>query len=369
MGERAKNEYFPDKVTAPGETLRELLQERSVPQSELATRMGRPVKTISEIVNGKAAITPETALQLELVLGVPASFWTQREQHYREYLARIQQSVELRRHVQWAEGLPYRSLQELGLVPPTRSPLERLTRLLEFFGVASPDQWREWNRGLRVAFRMSTSLDANEYALSAWLRAGVLASERIDCAQYEEGRFISVLREARGLTREPPRVFQPELTRACAGAGVAVVLVPELPGSRASGATRWIGSRKAIVQLSLRYRTDDHLWFTFFHEAAHILCHARRSIFIEANGHGGEDESEANRWAADFLIPPTRFAELQLLRRYSKEQLRSFAADLGVAPGIVVGRLQHEGLLPHTHCNDLKQRFRWVSEPASGARD
>ena len=91
MASSAKNEYYPDYVSPPGETLREILEDRGVSQAELAIRTGRPKKTISEIVNGKAAITPETALQLELVLGIPADFWNAREQHYREYLARLEQ--------------------------------------------------------------------------------------------------------------------------------------------------------------------------------------------------------------------------------------------------------------------------------------
>jgi HTH-type transcriptional regulator/antitoxin HigA len=369
MGENVRNEYRPDEVSPPGETLRELLQGKSMPQSELATRMGRPIKTISEIVNGKAAITPATALQLEFVLGVPASFWVQREHHYREHLARVELAQRLDQQVEWAERLPYRELQRLGCVPATRVPLDRMRKLLEFFGVASPEQWRQWHRSLEVAFRKSASFEVDQYALSAWLRAGVLEAERIECEQYDERRFLRALREARRLTREPPRVFHPELTRICASAGVAVVLVPELTGSRASGATRWLSSKKALIQLSLCYRTDDHLWFAFFHEAAHILHHGRRSIFIETNDHEGDTENEANRWAADLLIPPSRFAELASGGYRRKARLMEFAANVGVSSGIVVGRLQHEGLLPHTHCNDLKQRFCWAPGPEVRARN
>src|SRR2546428_9503399 len=89
MASMLQNEYYPDYVSPPGETLLETLEAIGMSQAELAKRMGCPVKTINEIIEKKAPITTETALQLEQVLHVPASFWLKREQHYRESLARL----------------------------------------------------------------------------------------------------------------------------------------------------------------------------------------------------------------------------------------------------------------------------------------
>lgn len=80
--------YSPNKISAPGVTLFDILEERTMTQADLAQRTGRPLKTINEIIKGKAAITSETAIQLERVLGTPAAFWNQRETNYRAYLAR-----------------------------------------------------------------------------------------------------------------------------------------------------------------------------------------------------------------------------------------------------------------------------------------
>jgi len=90
-----RNEYRPDIVSAPGETLLEMLEERSMTQAELAARTGRPEKTINEIVKGKAAITPDTALQFERVFGTPATFWLDRERLYQEYMARRREAERL----------------------------------------------------------------------------------------------------------------------------------------------------------------------------------------------------------------------------------------------------------------------------------
>lgn len=77
-----------DLAIPQGELLEEELAERGMSQIELAQRMGRPRQKINEIIRGKRAITPETALQLEQVLGIPARLWLGLETDYRLTLAR-----------------------------------------------------------------------------------------------------------------------------------------------------------------------------------------------------------------------------------------------------------------------------------------
>jgi HTH-type transcriptional regulator/antitoxin HigA len=362
MVDRIENEYSPSEVSLPGETLREVLEERQISQSELAKRMGRPKKTISEIINGKAAITPATALQLELVLGITARFWNAREQHFREYLARRAQEEELERRAEWAKVFPYSAMVKEGLVEYAKGKPEKVKNLLGYFGVSSPEQWNEVHSQPIAAYRRSTAFEADSGALAAWLRAGVLEADEITCRSFDRDSFVKALVSAKALTREPPEVFQPALVDSFADAGVAVTFVPQLPKSRVSGATRWLSPTKAMIQLSLRYKTDDHLWFTFFHEAAHILLHGKRLVFLEGGKHEGELEQEANQWAADFLIPPVPYSEFVRRSVLSKQALAEYADRLGIAPGILVGRLQHEGHLPHSHRNELKRRFEWVRE-------
>lgn len=363
MNKVIRNEYLPNEVSPPGDTLRELLGERGISQADLSARMGRPQKTISEIANGKAAITPETALELELVLGVAAEFWVARERDYRTHLAKARQERRLRSDVAWARRFPVRQMVEFGWIPAAEDVAGRVKILLEFFGVASTKQWKLKNESYRVAYRKSATFAPEEYALSAWLRAGIATGERLAVKPYKRDAFLRTLTEARGMTTSPPSEFQPKLTSLCAESGVAVAFVPELPRSRASGATMWLGPSRALIQLSFRYKTDDHFWFTFFHEAAHVLLHKKDAIFLETEERSGEeDEEAANRWAADFLIPRRYNRDLSSgAQYYSKKFIQDFAETVGIAPGIVVGRLQHDELLPHTHCNDLKRKFRWLA--------
>jgi len=160
---------------------------------------------------------------------------------------------------------------------------------------------------------------------------------------------------------EPPEIFQPEVVRLCSRAGVAITFIPELPKIRVSGVTRWLSSHKALIQLNLRYKTDDQLWFTFFHEAGHIIQRRKRAVFIDHEFNQPEDveEQEANNFAANILIPPTKLKEFTGKGDKTKKAIKFVASEIGIAPGIVVGRLQHEGFLPYSYCNDLKRRFCW----------
>ena len=196
--------------------------------------------------------------------------------------------------------------------------------------------------------------------MAAWLRQGEQQAQGLRCAPYEPRRFRRLLGEIRGLTSRPPDVFQLELVRLCAESGVAVVFVPELPKLRISGAARWISPRKALIQLSLRYKTNDHLWFSFFHEAGHVLLHGKRSVFIDDGKGSDGEEAEANTFAANLLVPPAIYGRLIATRPPSEPAVFQASKEAGVAPGIIVGRLQHDGLLRYDQMNHLKERFTWV---------
>jgi len=364
MGNAVKNQYLPDDVSIRGRTLMDTLDALGMSQAELAERSGRSKKMINEIIQGKAPITPRMALELERVLGVPASFWNNRERHYREALARSEEQARLQHHLQWLDTLPVKAMAKWGWIEKHKEKVPQIKEMLSFFGIASPDQWPPLEQSLarQVAFRKSAAFQADAGALMAWLRQGELEAGKIHCAPYDASKFAQTLEAIRHLTTELPEVFQPELSRLCADCGVVVVFIPELPKTRVSGATRWLRPEKALIQLSLRYKTDDHLWPSFFHEAGHILKHGKKEIFIEGAALDMNDakEAEADKFAAEFLIPRKAYVAFSQQRPFSKEAIRQFAVQHGISPGIVVGRLQHDGHLPMSHCNDLKKRYSFL---------
>ncbi len=367
MNNMIQNQYTPNFVSPPGDTLQETLEALGMTQAELAERTGRPKKTINEIIQGKAAITPETALQLERVLGVPAAFWLRREQHYREFLARREEEDRFSKQTNWLKQVPLHQMIAFKWIKKFDDPMQQLREVLNFFGIVSPEQWQELYVN-SVAYRRSLKLESDGSTVAAWLRRGEIQARYIQCAPFDETKFRQALSRFRLLTVQPPEVIEAEVRRECAFAGVVAIFVRELPGMRVCGATRWLTPTKALIQLSLRYKWEDQIWHTFFHEAGHILLHGKRDTFIDSeNGIKDEEElkkleDEADRFAANALIPRPRFQSFVAERSFDAYAVRRFAEELGISPGIVVGQLQHDGHLKYSQLNHLRRRFTWADE-------
>ena len=363
------NAYKPNYVLAPGATLLEMLEERGWTQAELAHRMGRPLKTINEIVKGKASITPETALQLERTLGASASFWLNNERRYREHLAREDEESSFAQHASWLKELPVKKMIDLGWIPAARTAGERVREVLKFFAIANPMPWPDLGGLASGAFRKSLVYDSHSAALAAWLRRGELEAEKVATAPYNEQKLRLLLPTLRALTLESQASFEQKLRDLCGECGVAVALVPELPGVRVSGVARWLGAlgrQKAVVQMSYRYRSNDSFWFTFFHELGHLLLHRKQGLFIDFEGqkYTDQQEAEANEFAAEVLIPAAKLSPSKKAA-WNESRIRATAQMLGIHPGILVGRLQHGKALPYrTALNSLKEKLSWADSKA-----
>jgi len=351
-------EFQPDYAVPPGATLQETIDALGMTQRDLALRTGLAAKTINEIVNGKAPITPETSILLERVTGVPARMWNSLEANYREQLARIGDRQRSESDLEWLKTIPTKELMERGAIKDTDDNVQLLHAVLQFFGVGTLAQWEQlWDRP-EVAFRRSRRFCAEAGALASWLRLGEIDAQRLAVKPYDKERFQSALSTIRKLTVERCETFEPRMIELAAEAGVAVVFVRELKKCPVSGAARWLAPDKALIQLSLRYKTDDQLWFSFFHEASHVLFDAKKRIYVDDGDSTDEREVRADRFAAEFLIPTEHNDSLKALT--TRNAIVSFASSIGIAPGIVVGRLQKEGVLKWaTNLNDLKRRFRW----------
>lgn len=363
MVESNKNQFKPNYAIAPGEILADELEVRAMSQKELSKRTGLSEKHIIAILKAKASITPETALKFERAIGMPVDYWLNLESHYQETKARLAEEEKLQADLDWLKRVPVNEMVKLGWLTKHTSPKDKLVELLEFFGIASVKQWQEMWPKVSVAYRQNNTHEIFPEAISAWLRQGELEATKIDCSPFDKAKFRAALDGIRKLTNEKPESFVPAMQDACARAGVAVVFVPCLPKTGVSGATRWVNSNKAIIQLSLRYRTNDHFWFTFFHEAGHILLHGKKELFLEyQNGLDDEKEQEANHFAQNELIPEKAMNRFIAQGSFTRANIQSFAREVGIAPGVVVGQLHHRGLLDYKIHSNLKQSYKWAHE-------
>jgi HTH-type transcriptional regulator/antitoxin HigA len=351
--------FRPDYTMSPGETLSEVLSARGMSQAELARRAGLSTKHINQIVSGAASLSAETAVKLEFVTGVPAQLWTALEAVHQVAQTRDDESSRLESQVGWLDEVPVAELVKRGFLRDDTSPVERLRQVLAFFKVASPDTWNQvW--AAPTAYRQSRAFDVDYGALAAWLRIGEIHAERADLPRFDRAKFRDALPHIRGLTKiDDPKIWLPKLKQTCADAGVALVIEREIAGARINGAVRWLPSERPLIMLSVRHRWADIFWFTFFHEAAHVLLHDRRRFTI-VDGADRPDidntiEHEADDFASRTLLPRTFDSRLALVR--SQAEAFALAREAGVHPGIVVGRLQHDKVIPHSHFNRLRTRL------------
>lgn len=275
---------------------------------------------------------------------------------------------------EWSRIFPLSTMRKLRFsLPQGKSDAEVL---LNFFDVRSPDAWRARWSHYPVAFRQTQKFDFHREALAAWVREAEIVARQIPFAEFDEAKLRASLSELRRLTREDAAFSLEQAQEICSYCGVALVLIPELPGTRISGCSRWLTDSHAMVGLTPRYKSGEQLWFTFFHELGHILLHGHRRLFVVDNAAGemGDDvvdpvmakyEEEADRFAADILIPPAELAKLPLHQpdELTSELIQDFAESIEIHPGIVIGRLQHDKVLEYWRGNKLKQKLDWGFVP------
>lgn len=366
---RQEESLMPNWASPPGDTISDVLQERGWSQGEFARRLGYSDKHVSHLLRGIATLTRDTAEKLEKVIGGSVDFWLAREAKYRERKERLEQEARHKAWSPWLDQIPVRYLMKMGIIPKLRMTANNkpaiVKELLHFFSVASPAEWESTYVAMEASFRRSQAAQTDIGAISAWLRLGEIQVEKSGpCPNtFNKTKFKKALKEIRSLTRSRAEIFSPKMKETLWDAGVQLIFVESLPRAQVSGVARWLNKRP-VIQLSLFGRTNDKFWFTFFHEAAHILLHSnnaaeKKLVFLdnpEAESNDSKHEREANEWAANFLISEEYVKLLPQLK--TKSQVKQFAKEVGIHPGIVVGRLQHEQIIPFNYFNDLKQKFR-----------
>lgn len=359
----AEGTFQPDWFSKPGDTLSKLLAQRSVSAMQLANQMGCEPSIVRGLLAGTVAIDERLAELLARAVGGSSEFWKARQARFESDLARVSHSVAPDKAKAWVKTLPLRQMAEAGWISQVNDRAAAIRQALSYFDVADPDEWEGKYTHFQnsFAFRTSAHFEAKMGAVAAWLRQGEIEAASILCSTWHPARFRAELENLRVLTKaKNPAYFIPKLRAVCARAGVAVVFVRAPAGCRASGASRFLpDAKRALIILSFRHLSDDHFWFSFFHEAGHLLLHGEQSTFVDGGGAAAnKKEAEANAFAAGILVPVSRHDTMMNLRPRARDIIR-FALSVGVSPGIVVGQMQHLKLIPPSKLNWLKRRYSW----------
>ncbi|MFD0740248.1 ImmA/IrrE family metallo-endopeptidase [Lysobacter koreensis] len=349
--------FAPDWASPPGRTIQALLDKRGVMAADLAGRLEISLSSLQELLDGTYRITDELADQLQVHLGATARFWKSREEQFRTAEAMPEISTDA-----LADRIPLRDMIRFGWLDRFRRDDGELAAALRFFGLKTPGEFNAKYEGLTaaLAFRRSASFEVKPGSLAAWFRAAEIQTESAECADWNRPLFVEALSKARALTRErDPAQFIPRLRDICGAAGVVVAIVRAPTGCPVSGATFFSNPRRAVILLSARHLTDDHFWFSFFHEAGHVVLHGENTIFVETDSSDfGNKEQEANEFSSSLLVPGCHQQMLRTLAP-TKYDIVRFARLVGVSPGIITGQLQHLGLLRRNQFNFLKRKYKF----------
>ncbi|MBQ3333984.1 MAG: HigA family addiction module antidote protein [Eubacteriaceae bacterium] len=338
-------------ATPPGATIKEQLNDRGMSQKEFAVRMDMSEKHISKLINGEVRLTPETAVRLETVLGVPAAFWNRLEAIYREKIVKAEAENAMDADVEMAKKFPYHEMAKFGWVPETRDPKKKAVHLRKFFEVVNLSLLGN-EQITRIACRRLLITEKSDLALMAWAQQAKIEARKIQTSPINIKGLIAMLPEIRMMTILKPKEFCPRLKQCLSNCGIALIFLPHLKGSFLQGASFMDGT-KIVVGLTFRGKDADKFWFSLFHELAHIVL----GHIGKPNGTTEDDENAADRWSENALIKNDAFERFNREGDYSESSVLKFAEEQGIAPGIVIGRMQLEGMIKYNRFNHLKEKY------------
>lgn len=346
------NEY--NFIAAPGEFIQEWMEETGINQAELARRLGVSRKHVSQLLTGKAALTPATALALERVTGVPARIWNRYEAGYRDALLREEQRKQAIDSYAAAKSFPLAYLRKIGVITANAGDkAATVSQLLSFLGVASFSAFSaSWSESSMAYRRRAASRETDLPSLASWL---LLGEKQLpdNLPPLDKAALKALLPQLRELTCSKIHKALPEARRYLQEVGVALCIVPAIKSLGVHGVTRWVNG-SPVIQLSTLYKTDDQIWFTLFHEIGHVLLHSDTQLFISDDDSQAEEEADA--FAARTLIPEPY--QNSLPRKRDLKLVKEMAEEIGVAPSIILGQAQHKtGDYAWGHA--LKQKINW----------
>lgn len=325
----------------PGESIREQLDIRYMSQKEFALRMSMSEKHVSNLLNGKVSLTNEVANRLERVLGVPARFWNRLESLYREDLRKVEAENLADKEINFIDSFPYKDMVKAHMVKKASNHVEKHVNLCQFFEVANLsvlDDKRIWP----IACRQLGDTDKAMRAKLVVAQYAKLHARNISVDTYKKDKIDKALHRLKQYTKYESFDFFEEIQTLLARCGIALVLVPHIPGSFLQGVS-FIdeSSKKIVVGITLRQKRADVFWFTLYHELVHIM----EGHLDRIEGLYRDDESIADTVASNWLIDSAAYHVFTNQSQLSIQEIREFADTQEVGVSLVIGRLQKDKII------------------------
>jgi len=350
----------------PSEILKDIIEDREITQKNLATKLGISLKHMSELVSGQVSFTTSMALKLAFVLDTPADTWLQLQANYDMIRSRLAIKTQIDQQYESEKDLLseftecYSNLQAWDLVPKTLVRKDRYTNILDFFAIPSLQLLS--NNYQLAKFRKGAN-EPDSRSVAGWLRYGEKQFDELSLKDpFNISKFKQSLEAIKGLTNMPISKASRELVRICAEAGVVVVFTPYFTKTHINGSTRWIVPSRPLIQLSERNKRSDALWFTFFHEAAHIILHSKKQSYINWDSVEEEtnllEERAADEYAKNFMIPLAKYEAFLSSNSFNFQDIIMFSRSLNIGSDIVAGRLAYENKIGWPVANQFFKRIK-----------
>lgn len=346
----------------PGYYIADIIEDMEISQAEFATRMGTTAKTLSQLINGQANISNDLAKKLSVMLGTGVEVWQNLQNTYDQKLIEIQQAKDFNEQAELAKEIDYKYFVDVIGLPEARKIDDKVANLCKFLMVA--DLRIMLQPDFLVNFRASSTCNSEKNIINsrAWIQTAMNISKNIETKPYNAEKLKENLPELRAMTLKKPEEFLPIMREIFSDCGIAFVLLPHLKNSGVNGAVKWVTEDRVVLAMNNRGLDADKFWFSLFHELKHVLQQKIKTVFVSSTVEEMIDinnslEMEADKFAMNYLISPSDYRKLAPSRFISDEEIVEFAQKIGIHPGIVAGRLQHDGIIAQNRCSKLKEKY------------
>lgn len=349
----------------PGYYIKEIIDDMEITQEQFAKRLGITPKTVSTLVNGKSDISDDIARKLSIMLGSSVELWVNLQKEYDIKKAEIIKAQFFEQQEDIMQMIDYNYFVKVAKLNPTHIVSEKIQNICQFLKISNLNTLGQ--QDFLVNYRTGIKNFDTKHLINAqaWLQTALNFAYSMNIPAFDESKLQNSLPEIRSLTTLDSQTFFPILQNIFFQCGVAFVPLPHLRNSGINGAVKWFGCQNSKVLLAINNRRlySDTFWFSLFHEIAHILQKKPKMVFIqgelqgELNNINEELENAANRFSSNYLIPPQDYKQFILFPRITDVEIIEFAQRINIHPSIVLGRLQHDGIIPNNHYIYLKTKI------------
>lgn len=356
------SEYKDLVAFHPGYYVAEIIEDMGISQAEFAMRLGTTGKTLSNLVNGQINISNDLAKKLSVMMGTGTDIWLNLQTAYNQKIIEIERERDFDAQAEVAKQIDYKYFVKVAGLPVTRNMREKVSNLCKYFVVADLRILAEPDFLVNFRTGVNSMAAKNVINARAWLQTAINMSKSIQTGGFDAEKLKSYLPELRGMTVKPPEDFLPRMRSIFAECGVAFVLLPYLKNSGVNGAVKWENPNRVVLAMNNFGLDADKFWFSLFHEIKHVLQQKIKTVFINFNESEIQNlnaalEDEADLFAANLLIPPAKMKAFSPNKFTSDDEICLFAESIGIHPGIIAGRLQHDKIISPKRCSRLKEKY------------